>query len=31
VKKAQQMASDANISAIVHRKDGTVQTSHNYS
>ncbi|MDF2715946.1 MAG: hypothetical protein K0R28_2871 [Paenibacillus sp.] len=31
VKKAQQMASDANISAIVHHKDGTVQTSHNYS
>lgn len=30
VKKAQKMASDANLSAIIHREDGTVETSHNY-
>jgi uncharacterized protein YdaT len=31
VEKAKQWASDANKSAIVHRKDGTVEHSHNYS
>jgi uncharacterized protein YdaT len=31
VDKAKQWASDANKSAIVHRKDGTVEHSHNYS
>ncbi|MBU7316936.1 DUF2188 domain-containing protein [Paenibacillus oleatilyticus] len=31
VKQAKQWASDTNTSAIVHRKDGTVETSHNYS
>jgi uncharacterized protein YdaT len=30
VDKAQKLASDDNISAIVHRKDGTVEKSHNY-
>jgi uncharacterized protein YdaT len=31
VEKAKEWASDANQSAIVHRKDGTVETSYNYS
>ncbi|MFD0681685.1 MULTISPECIES: DUF2188 domain-containing protein [unclassified Paenibacillus] len=31
VDKAREWASDANKSAIIHRKDGTVETSHNYS
>ncbi len=31
VEKAKKWASDANKSAIIHRKDGTVETSHNYS
>jgi uncharacterized protein YdaT len=31
VKKAKQWASDANRIAIIHRKDGTVETSYNYS
>ncbi|PZE20158.1 DUF2188 domain-containing protein [Paenibacillus xerothermodurans] len=31
VESAKKWASDANTSAIVHRKDGTVETSHNYS
>lgn len=30
VDKAQQLASDDNVSAIIHRRDGTVETSHNY-
>ncbi|MEC0227269.1 DUF2188 domain-containing protein [Paenibacillus alba] len=30
VKKAQEWASDENQSAIIHRKNGTVQTSYNY-
>ncbi|WP_028550188.1 DUF2188 domain-containing protein [Paenibacillus sp. UNC451MF] len=31
VDKAREWASDSNKSAIIHRKDGTVETSHNYS
>ncbi|MVO98517.1 DUF2188 domain-containing protein [Paenibacillus lutrae] len=31
VDKANQLASDRNTSAVIHRKDGTVQESHNYS
>lgn len=31
VEKAKQWASDTNSSAIIHRKNGTVETSHNYS
>jgi uncharacterized protein YdaT len=31
VERAKQWASDANRSAIIHRKDGTVETSYNYS
>ncbi|MGE6228275.1 DUF2188 domain-containing protein [Paenibacillus sp. GbtcB18] len=31
VKKADELASDANTRAVIHRKDGTVQDSHNYS
>jgi uncharacterized protein YdaT len=31
VERAKVWASDANKSAIVHRKDGTVETSYNYS
>lgn len=31
VDQAKEWASDANTSAIVHRKDGTVEMSHNYS
>ncbi|MNI66538.1 hypothetical protein D3C73_1221100 [compost metagenome] len=30
VEKAQQLASDGNISAIIHRLDGTIERSHNY-
>jgi uncharacterized protein YdaT len=30
VKKALKLASDDNLSAIIHREDGTIQTSHNY-
>jgi uncharacterized protein YdaT len=31
VERAKEWASDANRSAIIHRKDGTVETSYNYS
>jgi uncharacterized protein YdaT len=31
VEKAKEWASDANRTAIIHRKDGTVETSYNYS
>lgn len=31
VERAKQWASDANQSAIIHRMDGTVETSYNYS
>lgn len=31
VEKAKKWASDTNTSAIIHRKDGTIETSHNYS
>jgi uncharacterized protein YdaT len=30
VKEALKLASDDNLSAIIHREDGTIQTSHNY-
>jgi uncharacterized protein YdaT len=30
VEKAQELASNSNISAIIHRKDGTVEHSYNY-
>ncbi|MBP1990466.1 DUF2188 domain-containing protein [Paenibacillus eucommiae] len=30
VEKAKKLASDANQSAIIHRQNGTVETSHNY-
>lgn len=31
VEVAKQLASDRNCSAIIHRADGTVETSHNYA
>ncbi|QGQ99627.1 DUF2188 domain-containing protein [Paenibacillus psychroresistens] len=31
VERAKEWALDANRSAIIHRKDGTVETSYNYS
>lgn len=31
VDHAKELASDRNCSAIIHRQDGTVETSHNYS
>lgn len=31
VEQAKEWASDANKTAIIHRKDGTVETSYNYS
>ncbi|ANE48327.1 hypothetical protein SY83_20870 [Paenibacillus swuensis] len=31
VKKAQVLATDHNNSAIIHRRDGTIESSHNYS
>jgi uncharacterized protein YdaT len=31
VEKAKEWASDANRTAIIHRKDGTVETSYNYT
>lgn len=30
VERAQELATDDNISAIIHREDGTVEKSHNY-
>ncbi|SEC26282.1 DUF2188 domain-containing protein [Paenibacillus sp. GP183] len=30
VKEALKLASEDNLSAIIHREDGTIQTSHNY-
>ncbi|MFS0725623.1 DUF2188 domain-containing protein [Paenibacillus sp. 1P07SE] len=31
VQQAKELASDRNASAIIHRRDGTVETSHNYA
>ena len=31
VDKSMELASDTNASVFVHRKDGTVETTHNYS